>query len=239
MWSILHWIFLYRINPNPVMHIIASLTLSAISYINKSKYSRRDILPAISLFLMYTAFYIDPNLEHLAFQPWWCVSIIGLRFNEGLIFIGGVMVGLYLLLVNQNPTAHILFNISQLIKRSEKMSFKSRALVHLLCMTIHFNDSKLNDVQYKDALAGLSAMMCAFTAISEDWFSLAMVFTSSVSIMTFPLHAMNLNWYKMYRNNHYRRVKNSYYFIYTIAVCLLAYGVDYHQIVSVFSPSSP
>ena len=38
MWSILHWIFLYRINPNPVMHIIASLTLSAISYINKSTY---------------------------------------------------------------------------------------------------------------------------------------------------------------------------------------------------------
>ena len=67
---------------------------------------------------MYCAFYLDPKLEHLAFQPWWCVSLIGLRYNEILIFIGGVLTGLYLVVVNPNPTAHIMFNLS--INRSNE-----------------------------------------------------------------------------------------------------------------------
>ena len=96
MWSVLHWIFLYCLNPNPCMHIISSFALSILSAKTDDDFKKKDIVPAISLFFMYCAFYLDPKLEHLAFQPWWCVSLIGLRYNEILIFIGGVLTGLYL-----------------------------------------------------------------------------------------------------------------------------------------------
>ena len=73
------------------MHIISSFALSILSAKTDDDFKKKDIVPAISLFFMYCAFYLDPKLEHLAFQPWWCVSLIGLRYNEILIFIGGVL----------------------------------------------------------------------------------------------------------------------------------------------------
>ena len=115
MWSVLHWIFLYCLNPNPCMHIISSFALSILSAKTDDDFKKKDIVPAISLFFMYCAFYLDPKLEHLAFQPWWCVSLIGLRYNEILIFIGGVLTGLYLVVVNPNPTAHLIILIFRLL----------------------------------------------------------------------------------------------------------------------------
>lgn len=240
MWSVLHWIFLYCLNPNPCMHVISSFTLSILSAKTDDDFKKKDIVPAISLFFMYCAFYLDPKLEHLAFQPWWCVSLIGLRYNEILIFIGGVLTGLYLVVVNPNPTAHIMFNLSMLIGRMKRMSFRARALIHLLCMIIYVNDPSINQFEYKDVLAGLSAVVCAFTRINPDWFTLSMVFTSPIALVTFVLHAINPYWYKMYRNNHFKRVKGSYYFIFTIAVCMLAYGFNFLELkpyIRVFSVS--
>ena len=156
-----------------------------------------------------------PNWK--AFQPWWCVSLIGLRYNEILIFIGGVLTGLYLV-----------------------VAFRARALIHLLCMIIYVNDPSINQFEYKDVLAGLSAVVCAFTRINPDWFTLSMVFTSPIALVTFVLHAINPYWYKMYRNNHFKRVKGSYYFIFTIAVCMLAYGFNFLELkpyIRVFSVS--
>ena len=56
MWSVLHWIFLYCLNPNPCMHIISSFALSILSAKTDDDFKKKDIVPAISLFFMYCAF---------------------------------------------------------------------------------------------------------------------------------------------------------------------------------------
>ena len=55
MWSVLHWIFLYCLNPNPCMHIISSFALSIMSAKTDDDFKKKDIVPAISLFFMYCA----------------------------------------------------------------------------------------------------------------------------------------------------------------------------------------
>ena len=51
MWSVLHWIFLYCLNPNPCMHIISSFALSIMSAKTDDDFKKKDIVPAISRFL--------------------------------------------------------------------------------------------------------------------------------------------------------------------------------------------
>ena len=94
-------------------------------------------------------------------------------------------------------------------------------------MMLYVNDPSITDIGYRDFLAGLSAVLCAIIKTRPDWFSLAMVFTGPVALCSFILHALEMNWYKFYKNNHYKRVKNSFYFIYPIAIVILAYGYDY------------
>lgn len=240
MWEILHWIFLYLMNPNPFMHVVACTALTTIGIMKQESFRRRDIATSICLFVMYVSFYMDHTLEHIAFQPWWCVSIIGLRYREFIIWLGGIMVGLYLIVINPNPTAHVAMNVA-LLCRGKKISLKARAMVHILCMMLYVKDPNIRNAEYKDVLAGLSAVMCAFVNTPPDYFSLAMVFTSPVALCTFILHALELNWYKFYKNNHFKIVKNSYYFIYTISIVALAYGynlVESVRNVSVFWASS-
>ena len=55
MWSVLHWIFLYCLNPNPCMHIISSFALSILSAKTDDDFKKKDIVPALSLFFMYCA----------------------------------------------------------------------------------------------------------------------------------------------------------------------------------------
>ena len=55
MWSVLHWIFLYCLNPNPCMHIISSFALSILSAKTDDDFKKKDMVPAISLFFMYCA----------------------------------------------------------------------------------------------------------------------------------------------------------------------------------------
>lgn len=241
MWQILHWIFLYTMNPNPFMHVLACMILTVIGIIKHEGLKKKDILPSICLFMMYMSFYMDHTLEHIAFLPWWCVSIIGLRYREFIIWFGGIMVGIYLIVVNPNPTAHIMMNIALLLKTKRKISLKARALVHMMCIMLYVKDPSIRNAEYKDILAGLSAVVCSFITTSPDYFSLAMVFTSPVALCTFILHALEINWFKFYKNNHYKIVKNSYYFIYTISIVALVYGYNLIEVVkntSVFLSSA-
>jgi hypothetical protein len=224
MWEILHWIFMYIGRPNPVMHWVASMVLGICAYRMGHKLNRRDIIPSLCLLLTYVGFYIDPRPEHFAFQPWWTVSIIGLRQRELLIFFGGVMTGTYLLLSTRSTiVAHIIINLSTM-GRIRKISFKSRALVHFVCICIYVNDPKLLSMSYRDVLMGTSAAFCGMIHTHPDWLSLGMVFTSPTALMTFMLHALEPNWFKYYRNNNYHFVKGSFYYIFPIAVCVLAFG---------------
>lgn len=222
MWSIVHWWFMYLLAPHPCMHIIASIVLSVGAYRLEHKFTRRDILPAVGIALIYAGFYLDHNLEHFAFQPWWVVSIMGLRQREFLIFIGGIMTGVYLLLSSRLAIiAHILVNVGTMLY-CRKITFKSRALVHAACVMIYVNDPHIFTVTYVDFLLGLSAALCACIRTTPDWLSLSMVFSSPFALSTFILHALEPNWFKYYKNNHHQRVKNSFYFIYPLAICSLA-----------------
>ena len=222
MWSIVHWGFMYLLAPHPCMHVVASILLSAGAYRLHHKLTRRDILPAIGLFLFYVGFYFDHNLEHFAFQPWWVVATIGLRQREVLIFLGGIMTGVYLLLSSRLAiAAHVVINVGTMLQ-CRKITFKSRALVHALCVLIYVNDPHLLTVTYTDVLLGVSAALCACIRTTPDWFSLGMVFSSPIALSTFILHALEPNWFQYYKNNHFRRVKHSFYFLFPMAVCILA-----------------
>lgn len=227
MWEILHWIFLCYMKPNPCMHLIAALCLWIMQYFLKGNLTKKDIIPALCIFGTYAAFYIQPSLEHFAFQPWWVVSITGLRYREFLIWCGGVYVGIYLYVSSiSNIVSHVMMNICTMMK-IRKISLKSRAIVHLVCMLIYANDPKITDVGYIDFLAGASAVVCGLIQTQSDTFSMAMIFTSPMALSTFFLHALEPNWYQFYKNNHFKRVKNTYYFIYPIAIVLLALGYNF------------
>ena len=222
--------------PNPCMHIIAGFILWALTYFSNDNMTKKDIIPALCLFGTYAGFYMDPTLDHFAFQPWWVVTITGLRYREFLIWIGGIYIGVYLYFSSiSTVNAHVIINICMLLN-IRNISLKSRAIVHIACMLIYTNDPHITDLGYRDFLAGVSAVFCGFISTSPDAFSLAMVFNSPMSLSTFFLHALEPNWYQFYKNNHFNRVKGSFYFIYPIAIVFLVYGYnfDYLKSFSVF-----
>lgn len=228
MWEILHWYFIYMVQPNPFFHVVATSLLYFASYalVHLPKLSKRDIVPGIALFCMYAGFHFSPKLEHLAFTPWWVTTIMGFRQRECFISFGGIMVGVYLLLSQTNDVhGHLLMNIAQMA-HPLKMSLKARSIVHALCTVLYVYDPSIQLAEYKDVLAGASCVVTAIVKTPPDVFSLCMVFSSPVALCTFILHALEINWYKFYRNNHYRRVKKSMYFIYPIVIVALAYGVN-------------
>ena len=237
MWEIIHWYFIYLVQPNAFFHVVATLLLYFASHvpIKLPKLSKKDILPGIALFCMYAGFQLSPKLEHLAFTPWWVVSMTGLRYREGFISLGGIIVGIYLCLSTYNDiTGHILMNLSRMI-HPLRMSLKARSIVHVLCTILYVYDPTIRLAEYKDFLAGASCVVTAMVKTRPDFFSLAMVFSSPVALCTFILHAMEINWYKYYRNNHFKRVKNSLYFIYPIVIVSLAYGVNVFSYVPAYT----
>ena len=52
-------ILILCLNPNPCMHIISSFALSILSAKTDDDFKKKDIVPAISLFFMYCAFYCE------------------------------------------------------------------------------------------------------------------------------------------------------------------------------------
>lgn len=211
------------------MHLIAGFILWTMQYFTTDKFVKKDIIPALCIFGTYAAFYMDGTLDHFAFQPWWVVTLVGLRNREFLIWIGGIYIGVYLQLSPlYTVIAHVLINICTMF-RIRKISFKSRAVVHIACMIIYANDPHITDVGYRDFLAGLSAVVCAMIETRPDVFAMAMIFNSPLSLSTFFLHMLEPNWYQFYKNNHFRKVKNSFYFIYPILIVALALGVPFES----------
>lgn len=225
MWEIIHWYFLHMVQPNPFFHVVATCMLFFASYHTKPM-SKKDIVPSAALFCMYLGFHMASTIEHLAFTPWWVVTLTGLRHREFFIWLGGVMVGIYLLRSTLSDIhAHLLLNLAQMF-HPLKMSLRARAIVHALCMIMYVNDPKLRDAQYRDVLVGASCVVTSLVKTRPDFFSLSMMFSGPIALCTFILHALEINWYKFYRNNHFKRVKHSYYFIYPIVIVLLSYGVN-------------
>lgn len=237
MWDILHWIFIAYAKPHPCMHLIASLVLWPVQYFHHDTWTRKDILPACCIFCIYAAFYMSPLLDHFAFQPWWVVTITGLRYREFLIWLGGIYVGIYLYYASTYTiVAHVVINISSLLKIRQP-SLKASAIVHAACLLIFTNDPHIYEVSFKDGLAGISCILSAVIVTPPDIFSMAMIFNSPIGLSTFFLHALEPYWYKFYKNNHFKIVKHSFYFIYPVAIVSLALGYNlmpYLKTVSVY-----
>jgi len=234
MWKVLHWFFLGRV-ASPFMHVSASLLLSAASLRHREKLSRRDIVPSLALCLTYCAFHLDPNPGHFAFAPWWTVSVVGLREKEGAIFAGGILVGLlFMFSQTTRVMAHVAINLASL--SNGKMSTKARALVHFLCALIFARET---DGYYADTLAGLSAVVCAFHYTPPDLFSLCMCFTTPLGLLALPLHAMVPRWFRLYKNNHFRMVKHSFFFIVPISLVALHFGHNVYAYASALSFETP
>ena len=235
MWEIIHWYFIYLIKPSPMFHSIAMFILYFTSHlhIHPKRLSKKDIVPSIALFCQYCGFYLSPSLEHFAFTPWWVVSIMGFRHRECFILLGGILTGFYLMVHQLNHLhGHILINISHMA-HPLKLSLKARSIVHGMCILFCAFEPSAPSLQYKDILAGASCVATAFVYTSPDIMSLAMVFSGPFALSTCILHALEMNWYAFYKNNHFRRVKKSLYFLYPIIIILLVYGVN---IFYVFAP---
>ena len=226
MWEIIHWYFMYLIMPNPAMHLVASSVLGLYSHAIDEKARRRDILPCVGLFLLYVGFYINPEIQHLAYQPWWVISLVGLRHRECVILVGGIITGVYLLLsTHAQITSHVIMNIGQML-RTRKVTFRSRAIMHFVCLFIYAGDPRLSDVHYRDFLLGTSAALCAFVYTRSDILCVSCMFADRRGLVAFVIHALEPSWYKYYRNNHFKMVKHSFYFLYPLLIVVLAFGYN-------------
>lgn len=226
MWEIIHWYFLYMTNPHALMHLIGAFSCWALSYTDDRKISRRDLIPAIGIFGMYVGFHLCKKLIHWSFQPWWVVSVVGLREKECFIWFGGIFTGIFLLFINQYEIiGHVIMNIGRAMYRRQ-IPFKLRSLVHMGALAVSVTEPNWMDVTYIDLLAGLSAVLCGFFNTFPDWFSLFTVFSSPLALSTIILHILVPNWFKLYRNNHFKIVKNSSYFIVPTGIVLLSYGLN-------------
>ena len=139
------------------------------------------------------------------------------------------MVGVYLLLSTINDIhGHVLMNLSRVF-HIRKLSFKARSVVHFLSLSYYAYDTgnpNIRQAEYKDFLTGFSCVVAAMVETPPDIFSLCMIFSSPVALSTFIIHALEMNWYKFYKNNHFKIVKNTSYYLYPLLIVLLAYGVN-------------
>lgn len=227
MWEILHWYFIFLMEPNPLFHLVAGFVLFALSI--KTPLKRKDILPGLCLFSIYLGYKMSPKLEHYCFLPWWVVSITGMRNRDMFIWTGGIITGVYLVLSSAHDVSgHLLMNLGKMY-RNHRLSVRGHALVHMISMIIYVEDRRLMDVAYKDFLVGLSCVMDALSVTPPDLFSMCMMFSSPIALSTFVLQGQALTWYKLFKNNHFKMVKHSLYFVYPVSIVFLAYGMDLYS----------
>ena len=92
-----------------------------------------------------------------------------------------------------------------------------------ICMFILFGSMEgvNTDRWWVDVMGALSCMMCLVWKGTMDWFSMGMLFTNPLSTGLFVLHFGK--WYEYYKNNHYRRVKYTCYYVYPVLILLVLF----------------
>lgn len=223
MWILFHFLFLYVCDVSPLFHIIAVFVAMLMSQIHIKKLSAADIIPSVCLVALYIGFYLTNELYHLGFLPWWVTTICGFRKQTGYIWGGGVLLGCVLYTLSwRERIGHAVMNLSVMLKTNEQ-SASSLALVHVfLAIFLGTIGWDVRNV-YVDVLAGCSAVMCVFFKQNMGWFSIGTLFTNPLSGGLCILHFLSPYWYHYYKNNHFRRVKYTYYFVYPILIYLVLF----------------
>lgn len=221
MWILFHFIFLYFCQPSSIMHLFASVLFMALIPINTRKINTRDVVPTAALIGMYIGFYLTQELYHWAYLPWWVTTICGFRKQKIYIWAGGVILGcLFFLLSWRQRIGHCIMNLCRMLKLNEQ-SMASLAIAHLFMGVLFTMVGEFDmDKMYIDVLASISAVSCACWPDHMSWFSIGMVFTHPLAGALCLIHLCSPYWYHYYKNNHYRKVKYTFYFVYPVLILL-------------------
>ena len=222
MWTFIHFVFIWFCKPSPIMHSIASTIFFLLSYIGTKKISLSDVVPCIALLSMYVGVTMAEGIYHWGYLPWWVTTICGFRKQKTYIWAGGVILGLIFYFLSwRQRIGHCIMNIGRMLK-IKKVSFQSLSITHFTLACIYFlmyiYTENLKVKWYIDILAGLSAVSCVFWQDNMSWFSIGMLFTNPLSSGLCVIHILSPYWYNYYKNNHYRKVKYSFYFVYPILI---------------------
>ena len=221
MWIILHFIFLYLCQPSSLFHFIASVLFLILTTINTKKLTLKDVVPTAAVVGMYIGFYLTKELYHWTYLPWWVTTICGFRKQKIYIWAGGVFLGcLFFLLSWRQRIGHCIMNISRMLKIKEQ-SMASLAIGHFIMGILFTSVGEFKmDRAYVDVLAGVSAVSCACWPDNMSWFSIGMLFTHPLAGSLCIIHLCSPYWYNYYKNNHYRKVKYTFYFVYPVLILL-------------------
>ena len=223
MWILFHFIFIYVCDVSPLFHFIAAVVGMGMAQVHIKKLSMGDLVPSACMLSLYLGFYLTQELYHLGFLPWWVTVICGFRKQTAFIWGGGILLGCVLYTLTwRERIGHAIMNISTMLKTMEQSS-TSIALVHIfLGVVLGAIEWKFMNF-YVDVLAGFSAVMCVFFKQNMSWFSIGTLFTNPFSTGLCILHFLSPYWYQYYKNNHFRRVKYTYYFIYPLFIYMVLF----------------
>ena len=221
MWSIFHFIFIHYCQPSAWMHVIAAVGFAGLGHFSLRPLTAMDFTDSVALIGLYMGYYLTKELWHFGYLPWWTVTICGFRKQKPFISIGGVLLGLILFNYDwRAKVGHCLMNVCRMLKL-DKQSVTSLCIVHTtLAIFFYLVGEYSTTTWYIDTLAGLSAVLCSCFKENISWFSIVMLFTEPLAMGLSFLHAMSPCWYDYYKNNHFRMVKYSFYFVYPICILL-------------------
>ncbi len=218
MWLLFHFVFMYFCTPSFWLHLVASICFIPLVKIDRTKPSLSDITPCFALAIMYIGFYLTEELYHFGFLPWWVTTICGFRKKRAYILFTGVLLGLVLVILNSIhiTIGHVLMNLGRMIKIKQP-SYLSLLFTHLT-LAAFLCKMPLVNLKYVDLLAGISAVISGCFVDNMDLFSIGCLFTHPLSTGLSILHLTNLSWYQLYENNHFRRVRYSFHFLYPLGI---------------------
>lgn len=177
-----------------------------------------DIVPSISLTGMYIGFYLTGEIYHWAYLPWWVTAVCGFRKQKTYIWAGGIILGcMFHFMSWRQRIGHCIMNVSRMLKITQQ-SMASLVIVHMFLAILFGSMDQSIDNPYIDVLAGLSAVVCACLPDNMSWFSIGMLFTHPFSGALCVIHAASPYWFQYYKNNHYRKVKYSAYYVYPVVI---------------------
>ena len=234
MWEIVHWFFLYYLQPSPIFHPFVSLILGTWNLVCHTKpFSKKDVLPTVGLILMYWCSIIEPlhAIPSLSFHPYWIITLFGFRKRYFSIFIGTIVTGFYLFtLPNIKCIAvHVIMNLSySLTYRKHPIGIKARSVVHFVTSVFSLGYTPTQFLRsqnkLKDFLFVFSSIIVIVTKKYKrpDWLTIIMMFTRPFTCAAWVIHALEIHWYQFLKNNHYRRVKSSFTFVCPVVILVFA-----------------
>ena len=218
MWLLFHFVFMFFCTPSWWMHLVATFCFLPLVKTDQTKPSLSDVTPCLALAAMYLGFYLTEELYHFGFLPWWVTTICGFRKKRPYILFGGIVLGIMLMIINSVHVTigHVLMNLGRMLK-IKQASMLSLLFTHLILAVVLCRLPLVN-IKYIDLLAGVSAVVCACIKDNMNWFSIGTLFTHPLSTGLSILHLLNLSWYQLYENNHFKRVRYSFHFLLPIGI---------------------